>query len=105
MTGHGRGVHESAGRRATGEAPSVTRRFLAVTLRAPGGDPRLEEKVGQAIRRRVERGSFSVTIRDESGGAAGAVRIDLPLAKAAAAALDDLRRAIGSPDEVPLALV
>jgi uncharacterized protein (TIGR00255 family) len=105
MTGHGRGVHESAGRRATVEIRSVNHRFFDLKLRAPWGDPRLEEKVAQALRRRAERGSFSVTIRDESSGGAGVVRVDVAQARAAAAALDELRRAIQSEERVPLALI
>jgi uncharacterized protein (TIGR00255 family) len=105
MTGHGRGVHESAGRRATVEIRSVNHRFFDLKLRAPWGDPRLEDKVGQGIRRRAERGSFTVTVRDESGGAGGAVKIDLPLARATAVAMEELRRAVNSSDHVPLMLI
>ena len=83
----------------------MNHRFFDLKLRAAWADPRLEERVGQALRRRAERGSFTVTIRDESGGAAGAVRIDLALAKATAQALEEMRRAINSSDHVPLALV
>ncbi len=105
MTGHGRGVHEMAGRRATVEVRSVNHRFFDLKLRAAWSDPRIEERVAQALRGRAERGSFSVTIRDESGGAASPVRIDLTLAKATAQALEEMRRAINSSDHVPLALV
>src|SRR5262245_61860837 len=104
MTGHGRGVHESAGRRATVEIRSVNHRFFDLKLRAPWADPRLEEQVSQALRRRAERGSFTVTIRDESGGTAS-VRIDLAQARAAAAALEELRQAVRSHDQVPLSLI
>lgn len=83
----------------------MNHRFFDLKLRAPWSDPRLEERIAHALRRRAERGSFTVTVRDESGAAAGAVRIDLALAKAAAHALEEMRRAISSSDHVPITLV
>jgi uncharacterized protein (TIGR00255 family) len=105
MTGHGRGVAEVAGRRVTVELRAVNHRFFEVKLRA-AVDPRVEEALGAALRRRLERGSLSVAVRDEpTGGRAGGYRVDVELARSVHAALDEARRAIGSNDPVPLALV
>jgi uncharacterized protein (TIGR00255 family) len=105
MTGHGRGTSEAPGgaRRVTVEIRAVNHRFLDVKLRSSGLDPRAEEAIGAAIRRRAERGAFSVAVRDEGGRAAP--RVDLAAARLAHAALDELRGALGYAEPVPLALV
>lgn len=105
MTGHGRGVAEVGGRRATVEVRAVNHRFFDLKLRAPSSDPRVEERVTASIRKRAERGSFSVTIRDEGAATAGAVRVDTEMARAAHAALEQIRAATGIIEPVSLALV
>jgi uncharacterized protein (TIGR00255 family) len=105
MTGHGRGVAEVAGRRVTVEIRSVNHRFFDLKLRAASLDPRVEDRVTGAIRRRAERGSFTVTIRDESAGGGQTVRVDTALARSTFAALEELRRSLGLEDPVPLSLV
>jgi uncharacterized protein (TIGR00255 family) len=99
MTGHGRGATD----RATVEIRAVNNRYFDLKLRG-ASDPRVEEAVAGAIRKRAERGSFAVAIRT-ADGARGGVRVDPVAAAAALAALDELRRTIGSSDPVPLALV
>jgi uncharacterized protein (TIGR00255 family) len=105
MTGHGRGVAERDGRRATVEIRAVNHRFFDLKLRSGPLDPALEERIAQALRRRAERGAFTVSVRDEGLGAASAARVDLALARGVHAALDELRRALDLPDGPTLALV
>ncbi len=104
MTGHGRGLAEVAGRRVTVEIRAVNHRFFELKLRATL-DPRVEDAVGQALRRRVERGSLAVLVREEGSGGRAPFRVDLDAARTVHAALDELRRAVGSIEAVPLALV
>jgi uncharacterized protein (TIGR00255 family) len=104
MTGHGRGIGEAAGRRLTVEVRAVNHRFLEVKIRPPV-DPRVEEAIGQALRRRAERGSFAVAVRDEAAAGRGGLRVDVDAGRAAHAALDELRRALGIVEPVALALV
>ena len=107
MTGHGRGAAEVNGRRATVEIRAVNHRFFDLKLRAPWFDAVVEDHVAQAIRRRVQRGSFTVTLREEGAGTAAAVRVDLVTALQVAQALDELRRALGhaTSEPIPLQLI
>jgi uncharacterized protein (TIGR00255 family) len=106
MTGHGRGVGEAAGHRVTVEVRAVNHRFFDLKLRSSSADPRVEEAVTLALRRRAERGAFSVALRDEAlAGRAAGVRVDLDAARAVHAALDELRHALGHVEPVPLALL
>lgn len=105
MTGHGRGTAEVGGRRATAEIRSVNHRYFDVKLRSSWMEPGLEERVSQILRKRVERGSFTVTVRDEGLASAAPVRVDLPFARSVHAALVELRTALGMTDPVSLALV
>ena len=105
MTGHGRGVAQVGGRRATVEVRAVNHRYFDVKLRAPWLDAALEERITSALRRRAQRGSFTVTLRDEGALVGPAVKADLAAARAVAAALDEVRRGLGLAEPVPLALV
>jgi len=106
MTGFGRGIGEAAGHRVTVEIRAVNHRFFDLKLRSGPIDPRVEDAVGQGLRRRAERGAFTVTLRDEvAGQRGGPLRVDLEAARAAHAALEELRRALGYAEPVPLALV
>jgi len=107
MTGHGRGIAEVNGRRATVEIRAVNHRFFDLKLRAPWFDAAVEDHVTQAIRRRVQRGSFTITLREEGAGTAAPVRVDLVTAHQVAQAFDELRRALGqsTTDPIPFQLI
>jgi uncharacterized protein (TIGR00255 family) len=105
MTGHGRGAAEAAGRRFSVEARSVNHRFLDLKLRAGGLDARAEEAVQQAVRRRVERGALTLTIREDGGAGRHPVRVDVDAARQVHGALEGLRHALGYVEPVPLDLV
>ena len=103
MTGHGRGSAEGDGRSVTVEVRAVNHRFLDVKLRA-NLDPDTERRASEIIRRRLERGALTVSLREE-GPAARAVRVDLGFALNVHAALVELGRKIGHQGPVPLELV
>ena len=105
MTGYGRGRCEVAGKRFVVEVRSVNHRFLELKLRLPWADPLVEQKAAQAVRARLERGAVTATVRDEGGGEAPEVTANLPLARAYARALEDVRRACGLDEKVSLELV
>ncbi len=106
MTGQGRGVAERDGHRVTVEIRAVNHRFIDLKMRSVGGDIRADDLVMSAIRRHAERGSFNVTLRDESAGGRGAgVRVDPVVARQVHAALEELRGIIGAVEPVPMALV
>ena len=93
MTGHGRGSAEGDGRSVTVEVRAVNHRFLDVKLRA-NLDPDTERRASEIIRRRLERGALTVSLREE-GPAARAVRVDLGFALNVHAALVELGQKIG----------
>lgn len=105
MTGHGRGTAESQGRRVTVEIRSVNHRFFELKLRAARIHPSVEDRIVKAVRARVERGAFVVTLHDEGGVGAARARADLPLARSIAAALEELRVGLGLTAPVELALI
>lgn len=106
MTGHGRGTGEAAGRRITVEIRAVNHRFFDLKWKTGAVDVRVEDAAVQAIRRRVERGAITLALRDDSAGPrSGAFRVDVDLARAVHVQLDELRRALGFVEPVPLAVV
>ena len=105
MTGHGRGVAEVNGRRATVEIRAVNHRFFDLKLRAPWFDAAVEDHVTHAVRKRVQRGSFTVTLREEGTLAAAPVKVDVSTALQVARALSELGVALGLNDPIPLTLI
>lgn len=94
MTGFGRGQAEVAGRRIGVEIRSVNHRFLEVKQRLPWSDLVIEHELGQVVRRRIDRGSITVAVRDEGGAATGPeLRADLDLARAYAREAESIRAA------------
>jgi uncharacterized protein (TIGR00255 family) len=105
MTGHGRGVAEGVGRRVTVEIRAVNHRFLDLKLRSPWLDARVEDGITAALRKRVERGAFTVTIRDEGGGRGTTVQADIGAARAVFTAMEEVRLALGYQEPVALGLI
>lgn len=105
MTGHGRGTHEQSGRRATVELRSVNHRFFDLKVRAPFTDPGFDAELERALRKRVQRGALSVLVRQEGTSDGEGLRVDVEAARRVAAALDEVRVALGRTDHVPLELV
>ena len=106
MTGYGRASCQVFGRRLVVEIRSVNHRFFDFKLRLPWLDAAVESLLGATIRRRIERGAVTVTVRDEGGMSAPEVRVNLPLARSYHRALGELVRELGLPaTEVPVAVV
>ena len=106
MTGFGRGRCEVGGRRVVVEVRAVNHRFLDLKVRTPWVAPLLEQLLGQAVRKRVERGAISVVVRDEGGvEAVSNVSVDLGLARAYAQALAQVAEACRLDERPSLALI
>jgi uncharacterized protein (TIGR00255 family) len=105
MTGYGRGTCEVAGRRLVVELRSLNHRFLEVKLRLPWSDAAIELHVNQSLRQRLDRGVVTVTVRDEGGGTAQHVHVDLALARSYAQALEQLRATLALAEPLSLALL
>lgn len=76
MTGYGRGAAEAGGRRVSVEIRSVNHRFLDLKIRGVALEPAVEDQVSGAVRKQLERGSVTVTVRVDRAGAGGAASID-----------------------------
>lgn len=107
MTGFGHATGEANGRRCVVEMRSFNHRFFDLKLRLPAlwVDPLLEQLIGQALRKRIHRGSLIVTVREEGPAAARpTVQADLELAHAYSQAFGELWRALGLPGDTPRGL-
>src|SRR5438552_15716170 len=102
MTGFGRAGCVVFGRRLVIEIRSVNHRFFDLKLRLPWFDAAVETHTQQLVRKRIERGALTLTIRDDVGGGAPDVRINLALARRYHQALVDLSRELGLSSDVPL---
>jgi uncharacterized protein (TIGR00255 family) len=105
MTGYGRGGAERAGWRAVAEIRSVNHRYTDLKLRGSQLDPALEERVATAVRKRVERGAVTVTVKVDSAASASGVVVDTGAARRAHSALTELSRELGMNQPVSLELV
>ncbi len=106
MTGYGQGRCEVAGRRLVVEIRSVNHRFLELKMRLPWANPLVEQKVGQSVRQRLERGAVSVSVRDEGGAElAPEVTANLALARTYHRALEEIRASCGISAPVDLAVI
>ncbi len=103
MTAHGAASADARGRSVSIEIRAVNHRHFELKVRGSGLDAKVEDAITQAVKRRAERGSFSVTVRDET--ARRGLRVDVELARAVHSALDELRLAVGLHDPVPLSLI
>jgi uncharacterized protein (TIGR00255 family) len=93
MTGFGRGEATSGGVSIAVELRTVNSRFLEVSSRLPGVLSRRENEIKDVIRKRIARGKvnlFASVVREES--AAIPLAINVPVAKACMAMLNQLRK-------------
>ena len=82
MTGFGRGEAEKDGRCITIEMKSVNHRYLDINLRMPRLLFPLEEYARKRIKQRLARGRVEVFVNYKNvSGAAGEIRVDIPLVK------------------------
>lgn len=104
MTGYGRGEATKSGSKVTVEISAVNRRQSEIALRLPPELEPLEARVRDEINRRVARGRLTVRVawHRSDDQWASAVRINHALAKAYAAELTRLGRALKLDDPVRL---
>lgn len=101
MTGFGRGVVASAGRRFVAEIKSVNNRYCEVFVSAPKDLLELEHEIAQAVKAEFSRGKFDVHLKVEQERAA-APWLDEKNLVARWKALDAVRRKLGLETAVPL---
>jgi uncharacterized protein (TIGR00255 family) len=106
MTGFGRATVEWEDKRLRIEVRSVNHRGLDLKIRSGLPDTYCDSEIGRAVRAAVERGAVTVSVREETTGAAsGAGAIDEERARAVYAALERLRRDLGLAEPTTLAAV
>jgi uncharacterized protein (TIGR00255 family) len=86
------------------ELKSVNHRYLVVSIKAPSEFAGFEGEIRDLLRRRFERGHFTVSCR-WSGTQATAPGVDVDRAKAVAARLRELDAAVGGTGGVTLDLI
>lgn len=96
MTGYGRGEKARDGLKATVEMSSVNRRQSEIQLNLPREIDPLESRIRDDINRHIARGRLAVrvTLHASDSSAARRVRFNVPLARAYASGLDELRKSL-----------
>jgi uncharacterized protein (TIGR00255 family) len=96
MTGFGSAAGLWAGRTVTVEVKSVNSRFREVAARLPKICASLEEAIKKRVAARLERGRVDLWVQfDDREPRPPAVRVDLELARALAAGLNELKERLG----------
>ena len=103
MTGFGRGTARQGDAEATVEVRTVNGRYAEVTLRAPRTLAPHEAALAARVKDAIDRGNATVHVALDQAAGAGALRVDVPAARAAAALLRELREAAGLDAPVTLA--
>ncbi len=104
MTGFGAARAEQAGETISVELRSVNGKFCDVKPRLPRELAALETELSKTVKARIHRGVVDVSVRRESGPTARGVqpRVDLPLARAYAKALRDMKSELGLSGDLSL---
>jgi uncharacterized protein (TIGR00255 family) len=102
MTGFGRAAATVGGRRFVVEIRSVNNRGVDVKVRGRELDAACELEILRAVRAAIERGSVSVSVREEGAESGG---VDATRVRATYHALETLRQELGASGAVDLATV
>lgn len=103
MTGFGRGEAEKDGRCITIEMKSVNHRYLDINLRMPRLLFPLEEYARKRIKQRLARGRVEVFVNYKNvSGAAGEIRVDIPLVKRYLEAAEQISLVTGAGSKLSL---
>lgn len=107
MTGYGRGDSAQDGFKITVELSSVNRKQAEIMAHLPRELEMLESRVRDEVNRKIARGRLivKVSLHAGEGHSGGAVRINIPLAKAYAKEIGKLARELKLSDEVTLDLL
>ncbi len=107
MTGFGAADGPAAGGRLRVEIRTVNHRHFNPSLKLPPELAALEGEVRELLRKEFDRGHVAVTARwiETAERRSAGFTVDLDRARAVAAALSDLKRALGVPGEVDLGMI
>lgn len=108
MTGYGRAEALLAGRKWVVEMKSVNHRYLEIALRLPGMLLPLETELKKRIGERFLRGRIEAIVRIHGDGTVDegdGMVLNLPAARRYHDLLGQLKRELGLPDEVSLAMM
>lgn len=107
MTGYGRGDAAQDGFKITVELSSVNRKQAEIMAHLPRELEMLESRVRDEVNRKIARGRLivKVSLHAGDGNSGGAVRINIPLAKAYAKEIGKLARELKLSDGVTLDLL
>ena len=81
MSGYGRGYADGEGLRISFEVRSVNHRHLAVRVKGPAELSAHEIALEKVVKAKLERGSVTVSLRLERGGALAAASIHTDLVR------------------------
>ena len=95
MTGFGAASREGPDRALSAEVRSVNHRHLLVKTRIPGDLSFLEGEIEVLVKKRLERGTVSVSLRVDSVGAAGALHLDAETAERYQRQIQELAQRLG----------
>ena len=95
MTGFGAASREGPDRALSAEVRSVNHRHLLVKTRIPGDLSFLEGEIEALVKKRLERGTVSVSLRVDSVGAAGALHLDAETAERYQRQIQELAQRLG----------
>lgn len=105
MTGQGRGEFSRDGVQATVEIRAVNRRQAEIVVMLPSELGSLENRVRDAVGKRVSRGRCEVRVVWQSSAAPAPVRINHAVARAYADEFARLAAALGRDETVPLQVI
>ncbi|MEN8374709.1 MAG: YicC/YloC family endoribonuclease [Gemmatimonadota bacterium] len=107
MTGFGAGEADVEGGRLRVEVRTVNHRFFSANLRLGRGLEEHEGGVRDALRARLRRGHANVSVRllADAEQPRGAVRVNVPRARALVEALEELQRELGLSGAVDVGLL
>ena len=102
MTGFGAATSEERSLALRAEARSVNHRFLQIKVRLPGELAHLEPEIDELVRKRLERGSVSITVALSGAGTLGEVTVNTESAQRYKRLLTRLARELEIPPAISL---
>jgi len=106
MTSFGRGESQVAGKRWVVELRSVNHRFLDIKVKMPRELAPLEERLKKMVSAAISRGHVDIfVVVDSASSATADLEVNLPLARAYFAALNDLQQEFDLPQGPSLELM
>ena len=104
MTGYGRGAFEIAGDAYFIEVRSLNHRYLDIKLRAPERLSPLENRIREALKKRMARGACTLSVHAEASGD-GPLKLNIAVARAYMEAAAELKKETGVGGDVDLGLL